>query len=65
MSDVSDLDPHDGLEIVPLESDDAEMWDASNENEDDEKSSHVKSAVFLDLDRCGYDSLVFDQSTAS
>jgi hypothetical protein len=54
MSDVSDLDPPDGLEVVPLESDDAEMWDANNENEDDFKSSHVKSTVFLNLDHCGY-----------
>ncbi|KAI9460934.1 Spb1 C-terminal domain-containing protein [Lactarius psammicola] len=42
MSDVSDLDPHDGLEVVPLEPDDAEMWDANNENEDELKSSHVQ-----------------------
>lgn len=55
MSDVSDLDPQDGLEIVPLEPDDAEMWDASNENEDDVKSSHVKSTVFLDFVRRGCD----------
>jgi hypothetical protein len=45
MSDASDLDPPDGLEVVPLESDDVEMWDANNENEDDLKSSHVKSTV--------------------
>ncbi len=38
----SDLDLHDGLEIVPLESDEADMWDASNENEDDLKSSQIK-----------------------
>lgn len=46
MSVVSDLDSHDGLEVVPLESDDVEMWDANNENEDDLKSSHIKSTVY-------------------
>ncbi len=54
MSDVSDLDPHDGLEVVPLEPDDAEMWDASNENEDELKSSQINSTVFLDLSYRGY-----------
>ncbi|KAF8271448.1 Spb1 C-terminal domain-containing protein [Lactarius quietus] len=47
MSDVSDLDPHDDLEVVPLESDDAEMWDANNENEDDLKSSHIQKYGLL------------------
>ena len=42
-SDVSDLEPHDGLEVVPLEPDDAEMWDANDENEDDLKLCQVKS----------------------
>ena len=54
MSDVSNLDPHDGLEVVSLESDDAEMWDANNENEDDLKLSQVKSSLFLDLGHRGY-----------
>ena len=54
MSDVCDLDSHNGLEVVPLESDDVEMWDADNENEDDLKSSHVQSTVFLDLDHRSY-----------
>ena len=46
ISDVSDLDPRDDLEVVPLESDDAEMWDANNENEDDLKQSQIKSTLF-------------------
>ncbi|KAH9175299.1 Spb1 C-terminal domain-containing protein [Lactarius sanguifluus] len=47
MSDVSNLDPHDGVEVVPLESDDAEMWDVNNENEDELKSSHVQKYGLL------------------
>ncbi|KAI9445254.1 Spb1 C-terminal domain-containing protein [Lactarius indigo] len=47
MSDVSDLDPHDGVEVVPLESDDAEMWDVDNENEDESKSSHIQKYGLL------------------
>lgn len=47
MAAVSELDSHDGLEVVPLEPDDAEMWDANNENEDDLNSSQVKKYGLL------------------
>ncbi|KAH9042361.1 Spb1 C-terminal domain-containing protein [Lactarius hengduanensis] len=47
MSDVSNLEPDDGVEVVPLETDDAEMWDVNNENEDELKSSHVQKYGLL------------------
>jgi hypothetical protein len=49
VSKDDDLGPQEEFEVVPRESDDAEMWDVNDPNEDEFKSSQIKSTIFLDM----------------
>jgi hypothetical protein len=43
VSEDSDSEVQSNFEVVPQESDNAETWDVNNENEDELKSSQIKS----------------------
>jgi hypothetical protein len=49
VSKDDDLGLQEEFEVVPRESDDAEMWDVNDPNEDELKSSQIKSTIFLDM----------------
>jgi hypothetical protein len=46
VSEDSDSEVQSDFEVVPQESNNAEMWDVNNENEDELKSSQIKSIPF-------------------
>jgi hypothetical protein len=49
VSEHDELGPQEEFEVVPREPDDAEMWDVNDPNEDELKSSQIKSTIFLDM----------------
>ena len=47
VSEDSDSELQSDFEVVPQEPDNAEMWDVNDENEDELKSSEIKSISFI------------------